>query len=120
MGFVDGYVKSPLAGIAPWVLLSIVSGPGRFEGRWVTPVPHDGGGFWTAWILPAWPTRCSPCSSPEDYTDYASAKIRSSGRELGDPTASLVGTVKTGSAGRTLFVAPGGCLSHSSSDCRYE
>jgi hypothetical protein len=31
MGFVDGYVKSPLAGIAPWVLLSIVSGPGRFE-----------------------------------------------------------------------------------------
>ena len=31
MSFVDGYVKSPLAGIAPWVLLSIVSGPGRFE-----------------------------------------------------------------------------------------
>ena len=31
MGFIDGYVKSPLAGIAPWVLLSIVSGPGRFE-----------------------------------------------------------------------------------------
>ncbi len=31
MSFVDGYVKSPLAGIAPWVLLSVVSGPGRFE-----------------------------------------------------------------------------------------
>jgi len=31
MSLVDGYVKSPLAGIAPWVLLSIVSGPGRFE-----------------------------------------------------------------------------------------
>src|ERR1700710_917659 len=31
MGFIDGYVKSPLAGIAPWVLLSIVAGPGRFE-----------------------------------------------------------------------------------------
>lgn len=31
MSFIDGYVKSPLAGVAPWVLLSIVSGPGRFE-----------------------------------------------------------------------------------------
>ena len=31
MGFIDGYVKSPLSGIAPWVLLSILSGPGRFE-----------------------------------------------------------------------------------------
>jgi hypothetical protein len=31
VGFIDGYVKSPLAGIAPWVLLSIISGPGRFE-----------------------------------------------------------------------------------------
>lgn len=31
MGVVDGYVKSPVAGIAPWVLLAIVSGPGRFE-----------------------------------------------------------------------------------------
>jgi hypothetical protein len=31
VGFIDGYVKSPLAGIAPWVLLSILSGPGRFE-----------------------------------------------------------------------------------------
>jgi hypothetical protein len=31
MGYIDSYVKSPLAGIAPWVLLSIVSGPGRFE-----------------------------------------------------------------------------------------
>lgn len=31
MSFIDGYVKSPFSGIAPWVLLSIVSGPGRFE-----------------------------------------------------------------------------------------
>jgi hypothetical protein len=31
VGFIDGYVKSPLSGIAPWVLLSILSGPGRFE-----------------------------------------------------------------------------------------
>lgn len=31
MRFIDGYVKSPLAGIAPWVLMSVVSGPGRFE-----------------------------------------------------------------------------------------
>ncbi len=31
MGVVDGYVKSPIAGIAPWVLLSVLSGPGRFE-----------------------------------------------------------------------------------------
>lgn len=31
MSFVDGYVKSPLSGIAPWVLLSVVAGPGRFE-----------------------------------------------------------------------------------------
>jgi hypothetical protein len=31
MGFIDGYVKSPFAGIAPWILLSVVSGPGRFE-----------------------------------------------------------------------------------------
>lgn len=31
MSFIDGYVKSPLAGIAPWVLLSLLSGPGRFE-----------------------------------------------------------------------------------------
>jgi hypothetical protein len=29
--FLDGYVKSPLAGIAPWVLMAIVNGPGRFE-----------------------------------------------------------------------------------------
>lgn len=28
---VDGYVKSPFAGIAPWILMSVVSGPGRFE-----------------------------------------------------------------------------------------
>ncbi|WP_319455771.1 MULTISPECIES: hypothetical protein [unclassified Mycobacterium] len=31
MSFIDGYVKSPLSGIAPWVLLVVVSGPGRFE-----------------------------------------------------------------------------------------
>ncbi|BBY49934.1 hypothetical protein MARA_34020 [Mycolicibacterium arabiense] len=31
MGFIDGYVKSPFAGIAPWILLSVLSGPGRFE-----------------------------------------------------------------------------------------
>jgi hypothetical protein len=31
MKFIDGYVRSPLAGIAPWVLMGVVSGPGRFE-----------------------------------------------------------------------------------------
>jgi hypothetical protein len=31
MGFIDGYLKSPVAGIAPWILMSVVSGPGRFE-----------------------------------------------------------------------------------------
>src|SRR6476619_7037405 len=31
MSFIDGYVKTPLAGIAPWVLMGVVSGPGRFE-----------------------------------------------------------------------------------------
>jgi hypothetical protein len=31
MKFVDGYVRSPFAGIAPWVLMAVVSGPGRFE-----------------------------------------------------------------------------------------
>ncbi|MGE2725422.1 hypothetical protein [Mycolicibacterium pulveris] len=31
MKFVDGYVRSPLAGIAPWILMGIVNGPGRFE-----------------------------------------------------------------------------------------
>jgi hypothetical protein len=31
MKFVDAYVKSPFAGIAPWVLMGVVSGPGRFE-----------------------------------------------------------------------------------------
>ncbi len=31
MRFIDGYVKSPFAGIAPWILMSVVSGPGRFE-----------------------------------------------------------------------------------------
>ncbi|KAA1250633.1 hypothetical protein F0Q45_08615 [Mycobacterium simiae] len=28
--FIDTFLKSPFAGIAPWVLLSILSGPGRF------------------------------------------------------------------------------------------
>lgn len=28
---IDGFLKSPFAGIAPWMLLSILSGPGRFE-----------------------------------------------------------------------------------------
>src|SRR6478735_10302826 len=27
----DGFLTSPFAGIAPWALLSILSGPGRFE-----------------------------------------------------------------------------------------
>ncbi|BBZ29446.1 hypothetical protein MMAD_37410 [Mycolicibacterium madagascariense] len=28
---VDGFLRSPLSGIAPWVLLAVLSGPGRFE-----------------------------------------------------------------------------------------
>ena len=31
MKFIDSYVRSPFAGIAPWVLMGVVSGPGRFE-----------------------------------------------------------------------------------------
>jgi hypothetical protein len=31
MKFIDGYVRSPLAGIAPWVLMAVINGPGRFE-----------------------------------------------------------------------------------------
>lgn len=31
MKLIDGYVRSPFAGIAPWVLMGVVSGPGRFE-----------------------------------------------------------------------------------------
>lgn len=31
MNLVDGYVKSPFAGIVPWILMAVVSGPGRFE-----------------------------------------------------------------------------------------
>ena len=31
MGFIDGYLKSPFSGIVPWVLMSVLSGPGRFE-----------------------------------------------------------------------------------------
>lgn len=28
--FIDGLLRSPLSGIAPWILMAIVSGPGRF------------------------------------------------------------------------------------------
>ena len=28
---IDGFLRSPAAGIAPWILMSILSGPGRFE-----------------------------------------------------------------------------------------
>src|SRR5690349_3176158 len=31
IGAIDGFLKSPFAGIAPWALMSILSGPGRFE-----------------------------------------------------------------------------------------
>ena len=31
MKLLDGYVRSPFAGIAPWVLMAVVNGPGRFE-----------------------------------------------------------------------------------------
>jgi hypothetical protein len=31
MKFIDGYVRSPLAGIAPWILMAVINGPGRFE-----------------------------------------------------------------------------------------
>ncbi|KUI16263.1 hypothetical protein AU193_15820 [Mycobacterium sp. GA-1285] len=31
MNFIDAYVKSPFAGLAPWILMAIVAGPGRFE-----------------------------------------------------------------------------------------
>lgn len=31
MKLLDGYVRSPLAGLAPWILMAIVNGPGRFE-----------------------------------------------------------------------------------------
>lgn len=30
-GVLDGFLKSPFSGIAPWVLLSVLSTPGRFE-----------------------------------------------------------------------------------------
>jgi hypothetical protein len=29
--FIDGYLNSPLSGVAPWVLFSVLSTPGRFE-----------------------------------------------------------------------------------------
>jgi hypothetical protein len=208
MGFIDGYVKSPLAGIAPWVLVSIVSEPGRFEeaasaalgltlltlwvgwrrgvpvhtlevfgaaffavlavlglvasddvigwletwagelsnialacfaivtllirrpftmayardttpsAHWDTPlfrtinyaisgvwaaafafsavvgavgdaVLHDGGGFWTAWILPLAGTLFA-VQFTEFYPDYASAKFARAAGELGDHPASLI------------------------------
>ncbi|MEO3758886.1 hypothetical protein ABGB19_11450 [Mycobacterium sp. B14F4] len=31
MKFIDAYVKSPFAGLAPWILMAVVAGPGRFE-----------------------------------------------------------------------------------------
>jgi hypothetical protein len=31
MSFVDGFLKSGFSGIAPWILLSVLSGPGQFE-----------------------------------------------------------------------------------------
>lgn len=31
MRFLDAFVKSPFAGIAPWILFALVAGPGRFE-----------------------------------------------------------------------------------------
>jgi hypothetical protein len=31
MKFIDGYVKSPFAGLAPWILMAVVAGEGRFE-----------------------------------------------------------------------------------------
>jgi hypothetical protein len=31
MKFIDSYVRSPFAGLAPWILMAVVSGPGRFE-----------------------------------------------------------------------------------------
>lgn len=31
MKLLDGYVKSPLAGLAPWILMAVLNGPGRFE-----------------------------------------------------------------------------------------
>ncbi|MBX9920083.1 hypothetical protein [Mycolicibacterium frederiksbergense] len=31
MRFLDGFVTSPFAGIAPWILFGLVAGPGRFE-----------------------------------------------------------------------------------------
>ncbi|MDY6998729.1 MAG: hypothetical protein SW019_19205 [Actinomycetota bacterium] len=31
MKFIDAYVRSPFAGLAPWILMAVVNGPGRFE-----------------------------------------------------------------------------------------
>jgi hypothetical protein len=30
-GFVDTFLQSPFAGLAPWIVMSLISGPGRFE-----------------------------------------------------------------------------------------
>ena len=30
-GFIDGFLRSPFSGIAPWILMAVLSGPGRFE-----------------------------------------------------------------------------------------
>ena len=29
--FLDAFLQSPFAGLAPWILMSLLSGPGRFE-----------------------------------------------------------------------------------------
>jgi hypothetical protein len=29
--FIDGFLRSPFSGIAPWILMSVFSGPGHFE-----------------------------------------------------------------------------------------
>ena len=30
-GFIDSFLQSPFAGLAPWIVMSLLSGPGRFE-----------------------------------------------------------------------------------------
>mgnify|MGYP006876033721 CR=1 FL=1 len=30
-GVVDSFLRSPLAGLAPWIVMAMVTGPGRFE-----------------------------------------------------------------------------------------
>ena len=29
--FLDAFLQSPFAGLAPWIVMSLLSGPGRFE-----------------------------------------------------------------------------------------